>query len=201
MIGPCRKVASQSPRNSSRRLLGASPAALSHKWEPRSAGAAAAAPAASPSDDGTDIEAPLLPSGSRAGSRRAADAGQAGSQSVGSRSVHRAASAGATAAPGGSGGGLTRGDSVDRLTKYGGSDFTDESLFFPASRSRGRESEVRCMGLPWLSSSPLWLWHPMHSQRPQSADAKPSPLWRAELKFGHCQVSAADAHDRGIGQL
>ncbi|KAL4858875.1 Protein ACTIVITY OF BC1 COMPLEX KINASE 3 [Chlorella vulgaris] len=149
------KTSSKSPLNSSRRLLGASFAHVSHKWEPRST-VPPHGHGASTSDDGSesDLEAPLLQhslSTHRGRYRAAVAAAQGTRDSL----LHRTVSASSSGSSGtirppaaadtaggsssdvrdGAGsrlGGLSRAVGTKRLVKYGSSEFADEAPFFSA---------------------------------------------------------------------
>lgn len=148
----CRRVSARPPLgHSSRRLLGASFATLSHKWEPRFS--AAPSPGAPPPEDweaaatsdASDLEAPLLsPSlSATAASPRAPRRGS---------SLQRGGTASGRLSGGSEGEGSvapSRSASVDRqLDKWGSREFADESPFWPAAAA---SSKVRGTG--------AWCWH------------------------------------------
>ena len=140
---PCRRrVAARPPLgHSSRRLLGASFATLSHKWEPRFSGGPSAA--GTPSEDWeaaavasgvSDLQALLLPPSLSAAAASPRPARR-------SASLQRGGSAGSGLSSGSEGAGLgpakgsaSRSASVDRqLDKWGSQEFADESPFWPAA--------------------------------------------------------------------
>lgn len=201
---PRSKTSSKSHLNSSRRLLGASFAHVSHKWEPRST-APPHGHGASTSDDGSDsdLEAPLLQNSlnTHRGRYRAAVAVAQGARDS---LLHRTVSAGSsgssgTARPpaaadtaggsssdvrdgaGGRLGGSSTAVGTERLVKYGSSEFAKEAPFFSAPPQAAQPSgQVSYGPLPdaELQSSLLTRLIP-----PQHCAAMTAGNWCARLSL------------------
>lgn len=159
---PRRRVSARPPLgHSSRRLLGASFATLSHKWEPRFSGAPGGASAGGPSAAGqlsdgepstaaaggwSDLDAPLLTSSFSAASprtphtHRPSSSGGSGEGSGGEAGGGGGMLGGPSRlsmqSRGSGGNGPSRSASVGkRLDKWGSPEFADESPFWPAATS------------------------------------------------------------------
>lgn len=231
----CSKLSNRSPLSSSRRLLGASLANFSHKWEPRSG--PPLGPCA-PYSDGiiggtTDLEMPLLPASPSRRLSAAVAAGEAGGVSAaggtGRRAgrMHRSLSAasgssarsgascsdlglsptGASAGTAATGErlGVSRSSSVDRLTKYGSSEFSDESPFFPAAGAAAAGKVGRSTVVPAVLNAPAQHVACMHGNAACHKAANPQAACLRHAAGvsppGQRQVSAPDAHHCGSRQL
>ncbi len=156
----CSNVSANLALNSSRRLLGASYANLTQKWESRSPHAPAAADASAEdtaeeggsSGEGEDLEAPLLPSAGAQQAWRDAAGRKAPLRRISTVTSISSSSAGGMGTHGSVGGSKDMGSARSRapgtewLSKYGSGDFSDEAPFWSGQATAPQVcSSVLCL--------------------------------------------------------